>query len=393
MRRARLSLPLIVTALLATACAESEPDAKTTATPAASSNSSAPAITPKLTVSTLADGLEHPWDIAVLPSGELLFTERDRERVSILTTDGKRRTVLESPVGMWHGGETGLMGIELAPDFGSTREFITCHGFAQNGKQDVRAVRWRLDGAMEKASKVRDLVTGLPSSSGRHGGCSLEMGADDALYLGVGDAAIGTNPQDLQSGGGKVLRVDPKTGDGLGDNPYADSDNAMQRRIWSYGHRNVQGLAFDKDGNLFGAEHGPATDDEVNVIRKGGNYGWNPVPGYNESVPMTDDGLPGEQISAAWSSGSPTLAISGAAFLAGDVWGTLENTLVVPALKDESLRFMRFGDDGKLEDESSVKEFDGEYGRLRGAVVAPDGTLYVTSSNGSDDKIIKVTPR
>lgn len=393
MRHARLSLALIVTAVLATACTESEPDAKPTATPKASSNSAAPAKTPKLGVSTLADGLEHPWDIAVLPSGGLLFTERDRERVSILTADGKRRTVLESPDGMWHGGETGLMGIELAPDFDSTREFITCHGYQQDGTQDVRAVRWRLDGAMEKASKVRDLVTGLPSSSGRHGGCSLEVGPDDSLFIGVGDAAIGTNSQDLGSGGGKILRVDAKTGDGLDDNPHADDGNPMTRRVWSYGHRNVQGLAFDANGNLYGAEHGPAVDDEVNLIRKGGNYGWNPVPGYNESVPMTDDDLPGDQISASWSSGSPTLAISGAAFLAGDVWGTLENTMVVPALKDESLRFMRFDKGGKLEAESSVKEFDGEYGRLRGATVAPDGTLYVTSSNGSNDVIIKVAPR
>ena len=393
MGHARLSLTLIVTAVLATACTDSAPESKPTTTPSASSTTSAPANTPKLDVSTIADGLEHPWDIAVLPSGELLFTERDRERVSILTADGKRRTVLESPTGMWHGGETGLMGIELAPDFESTREFITCHGFQAGGSQDVRVVRWRLDGDMEKATKVRDLVTGLPSSSGRHGGCSLATDPDGALFVGTGDAAIGTNAQNLDSGGGKVLRVDAKTGDGLPGNPYADDDNAMKRRVWTYGHRNVQGLAFDADDNLYGAEHGPDVDDEVNRIQKGGNYGWNPVPGFNESVPMTDNDLPGEQIAAAWSSGRPTLAVSGAAFLIGDDWGSLEGVLAVTALKDESLRFMRFNNAGKFVDESSVKEFDSTYGRLRGAVVGPDGTLYITSSNGSDDVIVKVLPR
>src|SRR5665811_788349 len=194
MRHARLSLALIVTAVLATACTDSNQDSTPTATDTASSNSSAPANTPKLDVSTLADGLEHPWDIAVLPTGELLFTERDRERVSILAADGKRRTVLESPTGMWHGGETGLMGVELAPDFESTREFITCHGFQAGGTQDVRVVRWRLDGDMEKATKVRDLVTGLPSSSGRHGGCSLATDPDGALFVGTGDCLLYTSP-------------------------------------------------------------------------------------------------------------------------------------------------------------------------------------------------------
>lgn len=347
--------------------------------------------TPRLDVTTAADGLEHPWGLAFLPAGKVIFTERDRERVSILSPDGRRRTVLESPAGMWHGGETGLMGIAIAPDFESTRDFITCHGYRAGDDRDVRVVRWHLDKDLSSAAKVTDLVTGLPSTSGRHGGCSLAVGPDDALFVGTGDAAVGTNAQDLQSGGGKILRVDAKTGDGLDDNPFADAENAIQQRIWTYGHRNVQGLAFDDDGQLWSVEHGPATDDEVNEVVKGGNYGWNLVPGYNESVPMTDDDLPGKQRSAAWSSGSPTLALSGAAFLSGDLWGLRDGELAVSALKAESLRFMHIFDD-EVDDVDNIPEFDGTYGRLRGVAVAPDGTLYVSTSNGSDDQILKVKP-
>ncbi len=348
--------------------------------------------TPRLEVTTAADDLEHPWDIAFLPGGDLIFTERDRERVSILGKDGKRHTVLESPNGMWHGGETGLMGIALAPDYAKSGDFITCHGYRSGKTADVRVVRWHLAKDMDSASKVTDLVTGLPSSSGRHGGCSLAVGPDSNLFVGTGDAAIGTNPQDLNSGGGKILRIDPKNGDGLKSNPFGEAGNDMKRRIWTYGHRNVQGLAFDKDGQLWSVEHGPDVDDEVNKVIKGGNYGWNPVPGYNESVPMTDDDLPGKQQAAAWESGKPTWATSGADFLAGKQWGSVEGELAVSALKGESLHFMRLGTDDKVDEVDQVGEFDRSYGRLRAVAVSPDGDLFVSTSNGSDDKIVKASP-
>lgn len=374
--------------MLIAGCSATEPSPSTEPSPTPSPT--AAPTTPDLTVTTVADGLEYPWDLAVLPGGGLIFTERDRERVSILDTDGNRRTVLESPPGMWHSGETGLMGIDLAPDFKTSREFITCHGFKSEDTQEVRVVRWKLDEAMRKASKVRELVTGLPSSSGRHGGCSLAVSADGALFVGTGDAAVGTNPQDLTSGGGKVLRVDPATGDGLADNPFADKAAKMTRRIWTYGHRNVQGLALQGTGDLWSAEHGPDVDDEINKSVKGGNYGWNPVPGYNESVPMTDSDLPGSQVEAIWSSGSPTWAISGITFLAGKQWGRFDGSLAVAALKDQSLHFFTFAD-GAFVDLFNVAAFDGTYGRLRGATVDPGGALYVTTSNGEDDKILKVT--
>lgn len=347
--------------------------------------------TPAVKASILVDGLEIPWDIAFLPDGSMLYTERDRERVTLRNTDGSSSVVLDQPEGMWHTGETGLQAIELAADFASSGDFITCHGYRAGGTQDVRVVRWHLDAG--KATLKRNLVTGLPSTSGRHGGCALEHGADGDLYVGTGDAATGTNPRNLDSGGGKVLRISDSTGKGLPDNPFADSTNEMRQRVWSFGHRNVQGLAFRRaDDTVWSVEHGPDRDDEVNRSVKGGDFGWNPVPGFNESVPMTDHSLPGKQYDAAWSSGKSTLATSGGTFLPGPQWGAWTGGLAVASLKDESLHILLFDKAGKLTDDIDVKAVNRKYGRLRATVVGPDGALYVTTANGADDKIVKITP-
>lgn len=391
---------LIAVGLMAAGCSGTGSDAKPTPPATIASPSPSPTSpstgtpskqTPSIKTSTVVDGLQIPWDIAFLPDGSMLYTERDRERVTHRKTDGKTDVVLEEPDGMWHGGETGLESIELAADFATSNDFILCHGYQKGDTQDVRVVRWHLDGG--KATIVGKLVTGLPSTSGQHGGCALEHGADDSLYVGTGDAADGRNPRNLDSGGGKVLRISDKTGNGLPDNPFADSGNAMRRRVWSFGHRNVQGLALrPADGTVWSVEHGSFRDDEVNRSVKGGDFGWNPLPGFNESVPMTDHSLPGKQYDAAWTSGDGTLATSGGTFLRGADWGKWNGGLAVASLKDESLHILMFDKGGKLTDDIDVKVIHGKYGRLRATVEGPDGSLYLTTSNGDDDKIVKVTP-
>lgn len=240
----------------------------------------------------------------------------------------------------------------------------------------------------------KNIVTGLPSTTGRHGGCALERGRGGALFIGTGDAATGVNPQRLASGGGKVLRVDPRTGRGLPGNRFAGSDRAMKRRVYTYGHRNVQGLARRADG-MWSVEQGSYRDDEVNLLHRGGNYGWNPVPDYNESVPMTDKSLPGKQYSARWSSGPSTLAASSADWLSGQRWGKRAGkVLAVSTLKDESLRFLFFDKQNRLARQTSPQALDGTYGRLRGVEVGPDHALYLTTSNDNGtNKILRVTPR
>jgi glucose/arabinose dehydrogenase len=356
---------------------------------------------PDLTVSVVEDGLEHPWDLAFTPDGSMLVTERDSKRLLLRTRDGRMRTIFTSPQEMWAGGETGLMSVEVAPDFSSSRGFITCHGHRKDGKQDVRVVRWRLNSAGTGATYVRTLVSGLPSTSGRHGGCALAIGSRNQLYIGTGDAAEGRNPQRLTSGGGKVLRVDATTGRPVKSNPFIRSSSRMKQRVFTYGHRNVQGLARRADGTMWSVEQGSYRDDEVNQLVKKGDYGWNPVPrmagdaAYNEGAdsPMTDHSLRGAQRPARWRSGPRTYATSGAAFVTSSAWGDWRGALAVASLKDTSLRLLRFTKAGTLRETWKPVALDGTYGRLRGAVRGPDGALYVTTSNGSNDKILRVTAR
>ena len=339
-------------------------------------------------------GLDIPWDVTFLPSGAMLVTERDRERIWLLPRGGMPRVVAKQPPGMWHNGETGLMGIVVHPRFTQNRLFYTCNGFNAGGVNDIRVVKWRLNDQGTEATLLRPIVTGLPVSSGRHGGCRLRFGRTGALYVGTGDAAVGTNPRDLHSLGGKVLRVRPRSGAGWPTNPFPHATDPDKRRIYTYGHRNVQGLALRPGGRMWSVEHGPDRDDEVNRLVRGGDYGWHPVPGYNESVPMTDHSLAGDQVSARWSSGYPTVATSGATWLSDPRWGNWQGRLAVAALKNSSLRVMHFDRRGALLGVSIPAALEGTYGRLRTAQMGPDGALYVTTSNGGGaDRVLRVVPR
>ncbi|MEO6604595.1 MAG: PQQ-dependent sugar dehydrogenase, partial [Aeromicrobium sp.] len=282
-------------------------------------------VDPTLTVTeVVSGGLDIPWDMAFLPDGSMLYTERSRRLVHLRTPGGVDTVVINTATadaaGVWASGETGMMGIEVAADFSTTGDFITCHGYRREASgtttQDVRVVRWKLNTAHTSARFVRTLVYTLPSTSGRHGGCALEKGASNSVYVGTGDAATGTNPQNVYSGGGKVLRVNATTGKGMSNNPFHASVRYIAQRIFTYGHRNVQGLARRADGRIWSIEQGSYRDDEVNLLSARGNYGWNPVPraagdpSYNEGAnsPMTDNTLPGTQLSAKWRSGTQTEA-------------------------------------------------------------------------------------
>ncbi|WP_332642004.1 PQQ-dependent sugar dehydrogenase [Aeromicrobium sp.] len=360
---------------------------------------------PSLDVEVLEDGLSIPWDLTFLPDGAMLFTQRDLKTVTLRKTNGDTNVVLTSLAanaqGMWNNGETGLMGIEADTTDSTGLTFFTCHGYKSGTTQDVRVVRWRLNAERTSATLDRTLFGGLPSTTGRHGGCALLKGGSYALYVGTGDAATGKNPQSRTSGGGKVLRVDTRTGAGWSTNPYISSSVAMKRRLFTYGHRNVQGLARHSSARVWSVEHGSYRDDEVNALVSGGNYGWNPVPrragdpSYNEgsNSPMTDYAIKGTQRGAAWRSGDPTVATSGATFLYGSMWGEYEGRLAVTALKDQSLRIIPVTSKYDLGSSTRPPALNGTFGRLRAAVQGPDGALYLTTSNGGGtDKILRVTP-
>ena len=348
---------------------------------------------PRLVVRRKVTGLDHPWDVQPIGQGRLLFTQRDRATLSVWEAGVTRRVAFPSDQ-VWVSGETGLMGLEVDPEFDTNGRFYTCQGgFLSGGGHDVRVVAWHLDAAATTATRIDTLVGGLPTSTGRHGGCRVMVTRSGALLVGTGDAAQGTNPQNLNSLGGKTLRLNRMTGAPAPRNPFIASPNTNRRYVLTYGHRNVQGLAQRADGSLWSVEQGSFRDDEVNRLVSGGNYGWNPVPGYNESVPMTDRSLPGPQIGARWRSGQPTLATCGASFVSGPRWGALNGTLAVAALKASRVVFLRFDRTGHLVSARAPMALR-QFGRLRSVTPARNGDLLITTDNGGgSDSILRVTPR
>ena len=340
---------------------------------------------PEIRVSTLVSGLTFPWGIAFTPDGTMLFTERGGNLSSRLT-DGTVQTVSADFSDLFVSGEAGLMAIVVDPDFASNRRFYTCQGHTG---PEVQVTAWTFDDdTYTAATRANDPLVGNIPAASRHSGCRLRFGPQGYLWIATGDAASGTVPQDLNSLGGKVLKVDASTGDGAPGNPFAPSP------IYTYGHRNVQGLALRPGtSQIWTVEHGPSIDDEINLLSAGGNYGWDPVPGYNESVPMTDLVQFPSAIEAKWSSGNPTLATSGSIFLEGDAWGEWEGRLAVATLKNKSLRVFEFTAEGTFMSQVVVPELDDTHGRLRTPMLGPAGALYVSTSNGNgQDKILKITP-
>ena len=265
--------------------------------------------TPELTVTPLVTGLDHPWDIG-FAGNTMLFTER---RGTINAFVGGQRRILAQPADVVRASEAGMMGMAVDPAFATNRYIYTCFASTLGTPDDVRVVRWTVDQNFTALSGRTDIVTGLPLNAtgqlGRHSGCRPRFDGQARLLVGTGDAASATVPQDPDSLGGKVLRVN-RDGSGAAGNP----GGALDPRIFSYGHRNVQGIAIrPRDGLAISTEHGPDRDDEVNLLVPG-NFGWDPVsptgPGYNEGVPMTDLQKFPNAVPALWDSGVPTVAPS-----------------------------------------------------------------------------------
>lgn len=347
---------------------------------------------PKLKITRVVRHVDHPWDVRSLPGGTLIFTQRDRATLSVLKNGRVHRVAFPRRT-VWVSGETGLMGLEVDPDFADNHRIYTCQGgFTGDGGHDVHVTAWTLDKKLRKATQDKELIGGFPTSSGRHGGCRMVVTSDGSLLVGTGDAAIGTNPEDLDSLGGKTLRLDRFTGAPWPTNPFI-AGSGPRRYVHTFGHRNVQGIAERADGSLWSIEQGTNRDDEVNLLVNGGDYGYNPVPGYNESVPMTDQSLPGEQVEARWRSGNPTLATSGGSFVNGRKWGALDGALAVACLKASRVLFLIFNGDGKLQRVRAPRALR-QYGRIRQVSNAENGDLLVTTDNGGgDDVILRVSPR
>jgi glucose/arabinose dehydrogenase len=369
---------LIATALLLGGCTSSPASSSSSA----SAGTTAPADAPALDVAVVADGLDHPWDVAQAADGTLLFDERSGGFTAVLP-DGSVQSVRAQMGDLFARGETGLMGLVLDPGFEANRRFYSCQGVTGGAGASIEVIGWTVSADWRTATRVADpLIGDIPVNkrSGRHGGCRLRFTPDGALLISTGDNAVGSNAQDRSSLAGKVLLADAATG---------------EVAVWTYGHRNVQGLAVRPGTNqIFAVEQGTFRDDEVNLLRAGGNYGYDPDGPdgrYDESVPMTDTSIPGA-IEAVWSSGPQTIATCGGTFLDGDQWGSYDGLLLLGVLKGQGVLALRLDDKGALVNQFRLPELEGHYGRIRTVQQGTDGALYVTTDNGDDDKLLRVTP-
>ena len=351
---------------------------------------------PELTVTVLVSGLSHPWGIDFTPDGTMLFTQRAGV-LNARLADGTVKRVAADLGDLLVDGFAGLQALAVDPDFVTNRRFYTLQGHTG---REMQVIAWTIDANYDEATRVIDpLVEGIPMGPGPwHSGGRLVFGPDGYLWIATGDGRVVTGAQDLTSLGGKVLRVDPRTGAGAPGNPFGASSP-----VYAYGFRNPQGLALRPGTDqMWLVEHGPKHDDEINLLAPGGNYGWDPIPDdstlafydYSDEagVPMTDLAKFPSARQARWSSGFPTLATSGAVFLDGPQWGEWEGRLAVATLKTKSLRVFEFTEQGDFASQIVVPELDGSHGRLRTPVMGPDGALYIANSNRpGNGRILRVT--
>ncbi|MEE1938639.1 PQQ-dependent sugar dehydrogenase [Streptomyces sp. TRM 70361] len=333
--------------------------------------SAAPAEGSVEVVETVATGLKSPWGLAPLPDGDLLVSSRDEGTVSRVDTETGETTELGSVPGVEPGGEGGLLGIALSPDFAEDR-----HVYAYfTSASDNRIVRMRYDADREPGEQLdapSTVLRGIPKGVVHNGG-RIAFGPDRMLYAGTGDSGDQSLSQDRESLGGKILRMTPDGEPPGRGNPEADSV------VYSWGHRNVQGLAWDADKRLWASEFGQNTWDELNLIRPGGNYGWPEAEGRAGEDGFTDP-------VAQWkpAEASP----SGIAVVNGSVW--------LAALRGERLWRVPLKGEETVADPQAFLE--SEYGRLRTVVPDGDGGLWLvtseTDSRGTpgedDDRILRL---
>ena len=328
---------------------------------------------PGLTVTTVAGGLDIPWSLAFVPDGRLFFTERDSGRVRVIVGGVLQPTpVVTLPV-CCGSGEGGALGLVPDPDFAANGYLYAFYTHLQTGVPRNRIERLVVTG--NTATRDLILLDGIPGSSDRHNGGRLKVGPDGMLYATTGDTNDLTLPQNGVSLAGKILRL-TRTGQIPPDNPLPGS------YVYTLGHRNAQGLAWDVSRTLYSTEHGASRNDEVNLIRPGANYGW---PLYEGTATA-----PG-YVAPFYVFLADTCAPSGATFVRSTLIPEWNGDLLFTCLRGVHLHRLRLagpGSDVVVQDE---RLYEGAYGRLRDVTVGPDGAVYVSTSNGGGaDRILRI---
>ena len=344
-----------------------------------------------LSVEVLATGLDTPWDLVWGPDGHLWVTERPGRIVRIDPLTGASAIVAN--VESVERGESGLMGMAFHPEFDQFPFVYLSHSYSDGEAIANALIRMEFDGTT--LNNQESLLSEIEGAM-FHDGSRLAFGPDGFLYMTTGDARDSESAQDIDSLSGKILRLD-LDGRAAAMNPFGNE-------IFSYGHRNAQGLVFHPvTGMPYITEHGPRDNDEVSIVYSGANYGWPIVRGF------VDDDVDGEsdfdrqnpvtEPIAAW---TPTVAPAGADFYRGGAGSSIdgwEGNLLFVTLKGQSLVRLILSDDGEqVLGQQIIAE--GLFGRLRDVLVGPDGAIYLATSNRDgrgrpkpdDDKILVIRP-
>ena len=331
-------------------------------------------------VELIATNLDIPWALAFAPDGRLFVTER-AGRVHIFDLAARTTQLALTLDAVFAQGEAGLLGLALDPDFAANRLVYLHYTAVAGGGAVNRLVRYReVNGQL--AERVV-LLDGVPGAT-IHDGGRLRFGPDGLLYMTTGDAANENLAQDLASYAGKILRLNRD-----GSSP---SGNAFASPVYSYGHRNPQGLDWHPvSGDLWASEHGSTGNDEINVIDRGANYGW-PVIQGNAAQP---------DMRTPITFFNPAIAPSGASFYRGTRFPLFVNNLFVGALRGTHLLRLRIDPASPRRIASQERLLDARYGRIREVISGPDGYLYFATNNrdgrgspsGDDDRIARLVPR
>ncbi|MGM0825083.1 MAG: PQQ-dependent sugar dehydrogenase [Pseudomonadota bacterium] len=341
-------------------------------------------------IETLAEGLEHPWSLAFLPDGRMLVTERPG-RLRLLSAEGE---TLETSLGgvpeVFASGQAGLFDVRLSPRFEDDRQLYLSYACGNGLANHTCLAKATLgENGLED---VGEIFRAQPAKQGAaHFGGRLAWLPDDTLILTLGDGFdYREQAQQLESHIGSIVRLNPD-GSVPDDNPFVDRDDARSA-IYSYGHRNVQGLVFDADNNrLIAHEHGPRGGDELNIIEAGANYGWPIATGgldYTGARITPYEDYPDTQAPRLeW---TPSIAPSGMARYTGELFPAWQGDLLVGALVNKEVRRVRLSSDGSAEDlEGLFGELDA---RIRDVRVGPEGAVYLLTDS-PEGKVLRVTPQ